>query len=138
MDQRFRDDSPVTHPQPAAISLSWALGALASLLLALWQLPHALFANAISSGPSLALGIPAILLAQTGLCLACAPGWLQVRPRLLAVAIAGLIASHIGVASAAWPSYSTILGTLWIGPVPMLVPALIQFAAAAARGRHRA
>lgn len=136
MDQQYRVATPVAHRQLGAVSLSWALGALASLLLAFWHLPYALFASALSSGPSLALGFPAILFVQAGLCLVCAAGWLHGRLRLVAVAVAVLTATHAGVASIAWPDYSPILWTLWIGPVLMIIPALINLAAAATRKTH--
>ncbi|MDP9225022.1 MAG: hypothetical protein M3P18_14480 [Actinomycetota bacterium] len=121
------------------MSLSWALGALASVLLCLGHLWFGLIAylgSFGSGGPWWAFAFPAILLAQAGLCLARAAGWLQGRPLILAAAVAVLTVAHAAVATVAWPNYSPYLWILWIGPVPMLIPALIQFAAGAIRRTH--
>jgi len=136
MDQRSRDATPVTHRPPGAVSLSWALGALASLLLALWHLPFGVIAALALGNPWWAFALPAILLAQAGLCLACAAGWFSGRGVLLGASIAVLTVAQAAVATVAWWDYSPHQWILWIGPVPMLIAALIDFAAAAIRRPH--
>ena len=128
MDHESRDAPLVLNPHLQAVSLSWALGALASVLLCVGHLPFGLVEYLGSGGAWWAFAFPAILLAQAGLCVACAPGWLRGRPLLLAVAVAVLTVAHAGVATVAWPDYSPHLWLLWIGPVPMLIPWLIQVA----------
>ena len=117
---------PGGHAAP--VVLSWALGALASVLLALAHLPFGLTAFMVSGGPWWAFAFPAILLAQAGLCLACAVGGFDGRAGILAAAVAVVTVAHAVVATVAWPHYSPYLWMLWIGPAPMLAPALIAAA----------
>jgi hypothetical protein len=109
------------------VSLSWALGALASVLLALWSLPFALIVDAMSGGAPWDYGVAALLLVQAALCLAWMIGWLRSWPSVGAVAIGALIAAHAGLWSIVWPTYSTMLWWPWVEPLPMVIPALIQF-----------
>lgn len=134
----MKSEPPPSHSvsggQAAPVVLSWALGALASVLLALAHLPFGLTAFMISGGPWWAFAFPAILLAQAGLCLSCAVGGFDGRTGILAAAVVVVTLAHAVVATVAWPHYSPYLWLLWIGPAPMLVPALI--AAAVPRTRR--
>jgi hypothetical protein len=132
MDQKSRD-ARRSQRQLGALSLSWALGALTSVLLALGSLPFALILDAISGGAPWDYGVPALLLVQAALCLAWMVGWLHSWPLLGAAAIVALIAAHAALWSIVWPTYATMLWWPWIAPLPMVFPALIQFAALAIR-----
>jgi hypothetical protein len=124
----------VLNGQAATVWLFWALGALASVLLSLAHLPFGLTAFIVSSGPWWAFAFSAILLVQAGLCLACAVGFFDGRAGILAAAVAVVTVAHAVAATLAWPDYSAYLWMLWIGPMPMLAPALI--AAAVSRRRR--
>lgn len=116
--------------------MCWGIGAVASVLLSLAHLPFGLTFALIQGDPWWPFALPAILLAQAGLCLVCAVGWLDRRGVILAMVVAALTGAQAVVARLVWWDYSPHLWLLWGGPIPMLAPALIQLAAAGLRRRR--
>jgi hypothetical protein len=116
------------------LALIWAVGALASVILAVAHLPFVVVA--LINGTSWSYAYPAVLLVQGGLCVAGAVGLLRQRPAFAASAAVLLAVVQAGIAGITWPNYSPYLWLLWIGPAPVLIPALAQLAAATVRGRH--
>jgi hypothetical protein len=120
------------------LSLVWTIGALGSVILAVSHFPFAL-AAALCCGWPLAFAFPAILVVQAAVCLTWVPARSYGRPLVLAVlAVMGalLTASQGGLASVVWPGYAPYLWLLWIGPIPMLVPGLMELTAALTRRRR--
>jgi hypothetical protein len=137
MDHQAPDLPPVADTRPQVVQLAWALGALGSLLLAMGHLPYALFLDAISGGGSPLFGFPAILLAQVTLCLACTLAWPRAHLFHIGIAVAFLTAAHAVVAVGGWQPYHHMLWMLWIGPVPMLIPAFLEFTIRRPGGKAR-
>lgn len=109
-----------------AISVSWVLGAVGSLALGAWHLPYALFVDAVSSGWPMLYGVIVVLVVQAALCGAWSRWWRQIPARFLLGAVVVFLAAHAVVASVAWPPLGHALWMLWIGPVPMLIPAAVH------------
>ena len=118
-------------------SLGWATGALASVVLAVAHLPFASMQALASAGLTWEFGSPAVLLFQAGLCLAGAWGWLQRRDAFLAFVAVLVAAAQAVLAGVTWPSYAPYLWLLWIGPIPMIIPAGLSLAVRAHRRGQR-
>jgi len=136
MDHQSRDARPLSQRLRGLVSLSWAMGALASVVLAFGSLQLTLFLDAITTGTPWAYGFPALFLVQAALCLAGIVGWVYARPFVGAAAMVALIAADAGLWSIVWPNYSPVLWWPWIAPLPMVIPALIEVAALPIRRPH--